>query len=189
MRTIRADASISRICVQRSCDREVAGREGLRLDVGIDFVTSCNSSPRPHGRSYDTRKISWRESMCLASPSARSVFVGNFVGNSVGECTIDKVSDEVSDKGSITEAGAKQILGLCRPATRRTEREGHRQPMRPAFCSAQPRSFRSAGRRPARAGRPCHPFFRHALSPEPTLESKGCFASARVESLFGSWQD
>ena len=57
-----------------------------------------------------------------------------------------------------------QATGLCRPATRRTEREGHRRPTRSARCSAQPGSFRSAGRRPGRAGRPCHPFFRHALN-------------------------
>ena len=57
-----------------------------------------------------------------------------------------------------------QATGLCRPATRRTERAAHRQPIRAANCVRQPCSFRSAGRRPAQAGRPCHPFFKHALS-------------------------
>ena len=57
-----------------------------------------------------------------------------------------------------------QATGLCRPATRRTEWEAHRQRIRTAFCWAQPCSFRSAGRRPERAGRPCYPFLKHAFS-------------------------
>jgi len=47
--------------------------------------------------------------MCLASPYARPVFVGNFVANFVGERTVDKVSDKVSDKGTVSEEGAKHI--------------------------------------------------------------------------------
>src|SRR5437867_8250558 len=56
-----------------------------------------------------------------------------------------------------------QATGLCRPATRRTEWGAHRQRIRAAFCWAQPCSLRSARRRPERAGRPSHPFFKHAL--------------------------
>src|SRR5438093_7916916 len=50
-----------------------------------------------------------------------------------------------------------QASGLCRPATRRPEWGAQRQRIRPAFCWAQPCSFRSAGR-------PCYPFFKHALN-------------------------
>src|SRR5438093_6737398 len=56
-----------------------------------------------------------------------------------------------------------QATGLCRQATRRTEWGAHRQRIRTDFCWAQPCSFRSAGRRPERAGRPCYPFFKRAL--------------------------
>src|SRR5881397_2957874 len=66
-------------------------------------------------------------------------------------------------------AWVAQATGLCRPATRRTEWGAHRQRIRTAFCWAQPCSFRSAGRRPARAGRPCYPFFKHALRAWPEI--------------------
>src|SRR5258705_12402658 len=47
--------------------------------------------------------------VCLASPSARPVFVGNFVASFVGERTVDNVSDKVSEKGNVSEGGAKHI--------------------------------------------------------------------------------
>lgn len=52
-----------------------------------------------------------RRRICLASASARPVFVGIFVANFVGESTVDKVSDKDSDKGRFSKGGAKQILG------------------------------------------------------------------------------
>src|SRR5881409_4021592 len=55
-----------------------------------------------------------------------------------------------------------QATGLCRPATRRTEREGHPQLVMTACWSGQPLPFRSAGRRPGRASGPRHPFLKRA---------------------------
>src|SRR5687767_5638485 len=51
---------------------------------------------------------------------------------------------------------------LCRPATRRTERERKFKPMDTALLLSCTRQFRSAGRRPGRASRPRHPFSKHA---------------------------
>src|SRR5436190_23896696 len=60
-----------------------------------------------------------------------------------------------------------QATRLGRPATRRTERERPFEPMSTAFSLRCPRQFRSAGRRPGRAGRPRHPFSKQALSAIP----------------------
>src|SRR5437016_8408716 len=57
-----------------------------------------------------------------------------------------------------------QATRLCRPATRRTERERQFEPVGTAFSQRSSRQFRSAGRRPGRAGRPRHPFSKQALS-------------------------
>ena len=57
-----------------------------------------------------------------------------------------------------------RATGLCLPATRRKERERQFEPMGTAFSLRCPRQFRSAGRRPGRAGRPRHPFSKQALS-------------------------
>jgi len=52
-----------------------------------------------------------------------------------------------------------QATGLCRPATRRTERRRHSfAPRCRLIPKRQPRSFRSASRRPGRASGPFHPF-------------------------------
>jgi hypothetical protein len=56
-----------------------------------------------------------------------------------------------------------QATRLCRPATRRTGRERHFEPMGTAFLQCCPQQFRSAGRRPERADRPHHPFSKQAL--------------------------
>ena len=53
--------------------------------------------------------------------------------------------------------------GLCRPATRRTERGPRAEPIKTRVLEEGDSLFRSAGRRPARAGRPCYPFSGHAI--------------------------
>ena len=59
---------------------------------------------------------------------------------------------------------------LFRPATRRTERERRFEPMVTVFSRSCSRQFRSAGRRPGRAGRlagrPRHPFSKQAVREE-----------------------
>src|SRR5213594_4353556 len=77
------------------------------------------------------------------------------------------------------ESWVAQATGLCRPATRRTEWAGHRRLMRTAESSGQPGSFRSAGRRPERAGRPCYPFFKHALRDQSLLTSAATWSPLR----------
>ena len=57
-----------------------------------------------------------------------------------------------------------QATRLCRPATRRTEGDQRFQSMETAFWQCRSPQFRSAGRRPGRASRPRHRFFRQALS-------------------------
>src|SRR5213592_1465276 len=57
-----------------------------------------------------------------------------------------------------------QATRLFRPATRRTERERQFEPIGTVFSLLCPWLFRSAGRRPGRAGRPRHPFSKQALS-------------------------
>ena len=57
-----------------------------------------------------------------------------------------------------------QATRLCRPATRRTEPERQFKSRGTAFSQRSSRQFRSAGRRPERAGRPRHPFLKQALS-------------------------
>ena len=52
-----------------------------------------------------------------------------------------------------------QATRLCRPATRRTEREDRFKPVRTASKKTDTPQFRSAGRRPGRASRPRHPSF------------------------------
>jgi len=78
---------------------------------------------------------------------------------------IDDVAGEFHDwlRPCLEIGWVAQATGLCRPATRRTEREGHPQLMMTACWSGQPLPFRSAGRRPGRASGPRHPFFKHAL--------------------------
>jgi len=56
-----------------------------------------------------------------------------------------------------------RATGLCRPATRRTERQRCSESGKARRFSSSLRSFRSAGRRPERAGRPHYPFSVHAL--------------------------
>jgi len=56
-----------------------------------------------------------------------------------------------------------QATRLCRPATRRTEPERQFAPMGTGFSQRCSLQFRSAGRRPGRAGRPRHPFSKQAL--------------------------
>ena len=56
-----------------------------------------------------------------------------------------------------------QANRLCRPATRRTEWEQCFRPIGSAFLHAGFPQFRSAGRRPEQASRPCYPFLKHAL--------------------------
>src|SRR5260370_14452253 len=57
----------------------------------------------------------------------------------------------------------EQATGLYRPATRRAEWEGRPEAMKMGLLQRAAALFRSAGRRPARAGRPCYPFSRQAL--------------------------
>src|SRR5881394_2654525 len=57
-----------------------------------------------------------------------------------------------------------QATRLCRPATRRTEREREFEPMGMVFSPWRRLQFRSAGRRPWRAGHPRHPFSKQALT-------------------------
>src|SRR6266571_4402947 len=58
-----------------------------------------------------------------------------------------------------------QATRLCRQATCRTERERQFEPMDRAFSLRCPRQFRSAGRRPGRAGRPSTLRSKQALAP------------------------
>ncbi len=53
--------------------------------------------------------------------------------------------------------------GLYRPATRRAERRPRPEPTKTGLLQRDAALFRSASRRPARAGRPCYPFSGHAL--------------------------
>ena len=69
-----------------------------------------------------------------------------------------------------------QATGLCRPATRRMEGRECCQPMRTGFFCTSVTPFRSAGRRPAQAGRLFYPFFKQALR-------KVSFASYRKPKL------
>src|SRR5712692_4796780 len=57
----------------------------------------------------------------------------------------------------------EQATGLYRPATRRAEWEARPEAMKMGLLQRGAALFRSAGRRPARAGRPCYPFSRQAL--------------------------
>jgi len=56
-----------------------------------------------------------------------------------------------------------QATRLCRPATRRAERERQFEPMGAAFSQRCSPQFRSAGRRPGRASRLRHLFSKQAL--------------------------
>src|SRR2546425_7431731 len=56
-----------------------------------------------------------------------------------------------------------QATRLCRPATRRTEREQRFEALRTAFSKPGSPQFRSAGRRPGRATRPRYQFSKHVL--------------------------
>ena len=58
-----------------------------------------------------------------------------------------------------------QATRLFRPATRRTERERQFEAMIMAFSQRCSRQFRSAGRRPGRAGRPSTLRSKQALAP------------------------
>ena len=59
---------------------------------------------------------------------------------------------------------AAQATGPARrDETRRTERQTCFKPIKTDFSPHLVAPFRSASRRPGRAGRPCHPFFRQAL--------------------------
>src|SRR6266516_4245864 len=58
-----------------------------------------------------------------------------------------------------------QATRLFRPATRRTKRERQFEAMRTAFSQRCSRQFRSAGRRPRRAGRPSTLRSKQALAP------------------------
>jgi len=68
-----------------------------------------------------------------------------------------------------------QATSLCRPATRRTERKARLDSVVARFSVRPPPPFRSAGRRPERAGRPHHPILRSLgqlpapVSPFPSL--------------------
>src|SRR5437762_10288314 len=59
---------------------------------------------------------------------------------------------------------SRRVGSLCRPATRRAERRRRPQRIKAAYFDRTVLLFRSAGRRPGRAGRPCHPFLKQALS-------------------------
>src|ERR1035437_7004302 len=63
-----------------------------------------------------------------------------------------------------TRVWVVQATGLCRPATRRTERVGRPYATLTGFFDPSSLSFRSASRRPERAGRPHYPLFKQALS-------------------------
>jgi hypothetical protein len=56
-----------------------------------------------------------------------------------------------------------QATGLYRPATRRAERGAHSNSIKTGLLKEAAAIFRSASRRPARAGRPCHPIAGPAL--------------------------
>ena len=73
-----------------------------------------------------------------------------------------------------------QATRLCRPATRRTERQQRFEPTGAAFSQSDSPQFRSAGRRPKRASRPLYPlqlFFSGELSSWFWLEFIGLFAN------------
>src|SRR5260370_25999665 len=57
----------------------------------------------------------------------------------------------------------ERATGLPRPAARRAEWEARAEAMKMGLLQRGAALFRSAGRRPARAGRPCYPFSRPAL--------------------------
>ena len=57
-----------------------------------------------------------------------------------------------------------QATSLCRPATRRTEREQWLELMGTRSWPDSLPPFRSAGRRPGRVSRPRYPIMNHALS-------------------------
>src|SRR5260370_34531207 len=59
--------------------------------------------------------------------------------------------------------GVERGTGLHRPAARRAEWEARPEAMKMGLLQRGAALFRSAGRRPARAGRPCYPFSRPAL--------------------------
>ena len=65
-----------------------------------------------------------------------------------------------------------QATGLFRPATRRAEWGARQEPIEAGLLQGAAALFRSAGRRPARAGRPCYPFSGHALN-RPTAQRGG----------------
>ncbi len=50
------------------------------------------------------------------------------------------------------------------PGTRRAERGARPKPIKTGVLEENASLFRSASRRPARAGRPCYPFSGHALA-------------------------
>src|SRR5260370_24537010 len=57
----------------------------------------------------------------------------------------------------------ERATGLHRPAARRAEWEARPEAMKMGLLQRGAALFRSAGRRPARAGRPCYPFSGPAL--------------------------
>src|SRR5260370_30770934 len=57
----------------------------------------------------------------------------------------------------------ERATGLYRPAARRAEWEARAEAMKMGLLQRGATLFRSAGRRPARAGGPCYPFSRPAL--------------------------
>jgi len=64
---------------------------------------------------------------------------------------------------SKNQSWVAQATGLSRPATRRTEWRQPFEIMDATFSRSSSPQFRSAGRRPGRAGRPRHPFLGSAL--------------------------
>jgi hypothetical protein len=81
-----------------------------------------------------------------------------------------------------------QATGLYRPATRRAERGWQPQPINTGLLEEPASVFRSASRRPARAGRPCYPFSGGALSALPSrcsLAPPGWLVSAPIHGVLG----
>lgn len=83
--------------------------------------------------------------------------------NSEGSCQTRSGPGRTSDFSgarACTEVGtrATQAVGLCHPATRRTEEQRPSEAMRLAPALSGPSTFRSASRRRGRAGRPDHPW-------------------------------
>ena len=83
-----------------------------------------------------------------------------------------------------TRVWVAQATGLCRPATRRTERVGRPYATLSGLFNPSSLSFRSASRRPERAGRPHYPLFKQALT---WMKTKCCLSRSAQARAMPRW--